>query len=185
MKTIIGIRKSLGKQAKDNRFRILLTDNATKETIRKRILKELKKEPYGNYEDTDEPIYDFYVIDETGKKKLYNSLNILNQDIAIIDDTTIINIKKEGNYRYFINFVSGLNESLPQESSVKQLKDLRRKTKSVTIDDKVPDAKMKLPNRYYLRNPIDTGVESFQDYLKSNKKKNKKIKTYKEHKNFK
>lgn len=49
--------------------------------------------------------------------------------------------------------------SLPQESTVKQLKKIRRKTKSVTIDDEI--------NKN--GNPIDNGVESYQDFQKKNK----------------
>jgi hypothetical protein len=61
--------------------------------------------------------------------------------------------------------------ALPQESTVKQLKKIRKKTKSVTIDDKVADMSKKGHNLQYYRNPIDTGIESYQDFQRKNKKK--------------
>jgi len=73
--------------------------------------------------------------------------------------------------------------ALPQESTVKQLEKIRKKTKSVTIDDKVASMSKKGANLQYYRNPIDTGVESYQDYQRKNKKKFK-IKDFKKYKPY-
>lgn len=68
-----------------------------------------------------------------------------------------------------------VNESLPRESSVKQLKRLRKLTRGTDIGDKISDMNKQGANIHYIQNPIDTGVESIEDYWKSNRnKKNKK-----------
>jgi hypothetical protein len=46
------------------------------------------------------------------------------------------------------------------------------------IGDKITDSEKKVANVYFFRNPIETGIESYQDYEKANRKKfrlNKKI----------
>jgi hypothetical protein len=60
--------------------------------------------------------------------------------------------------------------SLPQQSTVNQLKKIRKKTKSITIDDRVSKMSRKNSNLQYIGNPIDR-VESYQDFQRKNKKK--------------
>ena len=69
--------------------------------------------------------------------------------------------------KHLLTFVE-LNESLPQESTVKQLERIRKETKSVTIDDKISDMSKQGANIQYIHNPVDTGVESIQDYWDHN-----------------
>jgi uncharacterized membrane protein YheB (UPF0754 family) len=59
--------------------------------------------------------------------------------------------------------------ALPRESSVKQLEELRRKTKKVTIDDKISDMNKQGANIQYIHNPVDTGIESYEDYQRNAK----------------
>jgi hypothetical protein len=73
--------------------------------------------------------------------------------------------------------------ALPQESTVKQLEKIRKKTKKVTIDDKVASMSKKGANLQYYRNPIDTGIESYQDFERNNRKKFK-IKDFKKYKTY-
>lgn len=73
--------------------------------------------------------------------------------------------------------------ALPQESTVKQLEKIRKKTKKVTIDDKVASMSKKGANLQYYRNPIDTGIESYQDFERNNRKKFK-IKDFKKYKAY-
>lgn len=56
--------------------------------------------------------------------------------------------------------------ALPQESSVAQLKKLRKISKKTDIGDKT---KEEGANLYSHKNAIDSGIESYQDYMKSNK----------------
>jgi hypothetical protein len=61
-------------------------------------------------------------------------------------------------------------ESLPRQQTVDQLKKLRKLTKGVDIGDRISDMNKQGANIQYIQNPIDTGVESYEDYQKHNKK---------------
>ena len=68
--------------------------------------------------------------------------------------------------------------ALPRESTVKQLKKLRKLSKGTDIGDKISDMNKQGANIQYIQNPIDIGIESYEDYMKSNRK----IKRFKDHK---
>ena len=61
-------------------------------------------------------------------------------------------------------------ESLPQSKTVDQLKMVRRLSKGIDIGDRIPDMNKQGANIHYIQNPIDSGIESYQDYEKHNKK---------------
>jgi hypothetical protein len=61
-------------------------------------------------------------------------------------------------------------ESLPRQQTVDQLKKLRKLTKGIDIGDRISDMNKQGANIQYIQNPIDTGVESYEDYQKHNKK---------------
>ncbi len=63
-----------------------------------------------------------------------------------------------------------LNESLPREQTVKQWEKIRKLTKGVDIGDRISDMNKQGANIQYIQNPIDTGIESYEDYEKHNKK---------------
>lgn len=68
-----------------------------------------------------------------------------------------------------------INENLPQERTVKQLKYIKSimdKEIGGDIDDKIKDEKG--ANLYWHHNPIRTGIESYQDWVKNNREKIKK-----------
>ena len=65
-----------------------------------------------------------------------------------------------------------INENLPQERTVKQLKWIKSimdKEIGGDIDDKTEDEKG--ANLYWHRNPIRTGIESYQDWVRKNRKR--------------
>jgi hypothetical protein len=67
-----------------------------------------------------------------------------------------------------------LNESLPQKNTVDQLKKIKKtmnKEIGGDIGDKISDMNKQGANIMYIQNPIDTGIQSYQDYEKSNKNK--------------
>lgn len=65
-----------------------------------------------------------------------------------------------------LNFYEySLNESLPREESVKQLKKIVKMTKKTDIGNKLEKSK----NIGNVKNPIDD-VESYEDFIKSQKK---------------
>jgi len=57
--------------------------------------------------------------------------------------------------------------ALPRQSTVDQLNKIRKATKSTTIDGRVP--KMKGANLGYEGNVVDKGIESYEDFQKTNK----------------
>ncbi len=70
-----------------------------------------------------------------------------------------------------VNPAAGMvDESLPRERSVKQLKKLRKLTRGTDIGDRISDMNKQGANIQYIQNPIDTGVESYEDFEKHNKK---------------
>jgi hypothetical protein len=69
-----------------------------------------------------------------------------------------------------LTFIDYVNESLPRQHSVDQFKKLRKITKGIDIADRIPDLKKQGANIHYSRNVIDTGIESYEDYEKANKK---------------
>ena len=76
-----------------------------------------------------------------------------------------------------------VKESLPQQTTVDQLKRIKKtidKEIGGDIGDKISDMNKQGANIMYIQNPIESGIQSYQDYQKSNRKKfrlkNKKIK---------
>ena len=61
-------------------------------------------------------------------------------------------------------------ESLPRDKSVEQLKMVRRLSKGTDIGDRVTDLMKQGANIHYNRNVIDSGIESYEDFEKKNKK---------------
>lgn len=61
-----------------------------------------------------------------------------------------------------------LNENLPRQSTVNQLKKLRKITKGVDIGDRISDMNKQGANIHYISNPVDTGVESIEHFWKQN-----------------
>jgi len=63
-------------------------------------------------------------------------------------------------------FADFVNESLPQAKSIEQLEKVRKLSKSTDIGDKTKEEGANLLQQ---TNPIDTGVETYQDYMFNNK----------------
>jgi len=61
-----------------------------------------------------------------------------------------------------------LNENLPRQSTVNQLKKLRKLTKGIDIGDRISDMNKQGANIHYISNPVDTGIESIEQYWKHN-----------------
>ena len=65
-----------------------------------------------------------------------------------------------------------ITESLPQQKSVDQLKMVRKLSKGTDIGDKIHPTGA---NLYFDTNVIDTGIESYQDYMSHNLSDHDKI----------
>lgn len=69
--------------------------------------------------------------------------------------------------KYLLSYQQ-LNENLPRQSTVDQLKKLRKLTKGTDIGDKISNMNKQGANIQYIHNPIDTGVESIEHYWQHN-----------------
>jgi hypothetical protein len=63
-----------------------------------------------------------------------------------------------------------VNESLPRQHTVDQWNKLRKMTKGVDIGDRISDLNKQGANIQYYQNAVDTGIESYEDFEKNNKK---------------
>lgn len=66
-------------------------------------------------------------------------------------------------------FMDEVNESLIRQHTLDQLKKLRKLTKGTDIGDRISDMNKEGSNIQYIQNPIDTGIESYEDFEKKNK----------------
>jgi len=91
--------------------------------------------------------------------------------ISITEDTWMFRNDADvvESMKYLKRF-SEINESLPRQHTVDQLKRLRKLTKGTDIGDRISDMNKEGANIQYIQNPIDTGIESYEDYEKANKK---------------
>lgn len=64
-------------------------------------------------------------------------------------------------------------ESLPRENSVKQLERIMKLSSKTDIGNRISDMNKEGANIEYIQNPIDNGIESFEDYEKNKKVKHK------------
>lgn len=125
-----------------------------------------------------------FVIDDNGSKYVktfgvdFIESELVGQTLPIIDDRVKAKFNEDGT----IEVVEGLIESkimrfddfnegaLPREETVRQLKKLRKLTKSTDIGGRVPNLKNQGANVHFDRNPVDVDVESYEDFEKHNKK---------------
>jgi len=70
--------------------------------------------------------------------------------------------------KHLMNFEE-LNESLPRNKSVEQMKMVRKLSKGTDIGDRISDMNDEGANLHYMYNAIDKGIESHEDYEKNNR----------------
>ena len=63
-----------------------------------------------------------------------------------------------------------VNESLPRKSTVDQLKRVMKQSSRTDIGNRISDLNKQGANIQYMQNPIETGIESYEDFEKHNKK---------------
>lgn len=59
--------------------------------------------------------------------------------------------------------------ALPRKRTVDQWKKLRKLTKGTDIGDRISDMNKQGANIHYIHNPVDTGIESYEDYMQEAK----------------
>jgi hypothetical protein len=113
-----------------------------------------------------------FVIDDGGIKTIKefgpDNINeeLVGKTIPIVDDHYYAQFNEDGT----IDVVTGTNESLPRQHTVDQLKRLRKMTRGTDIGDRISDMNKQGSNIQYIQNPIDSGIESYEDFVKNNKK---------------
>lgn len=173
MKNIISIRLKSDDPLRREQF-IRGSDG----TVQTKIVNIINKNPCGNYD---------FLIEEDGSKNIKNVSDLLGEVINIVDENYIAEFTEDDDGNSLILISQPIDEeALPQQHTVDQLKMVRRISKSTDIGDKISDLNKQGANIQYLRNPIDTGIESTQDYERSNKKfqPNWNLKRLKHYKTF-
>jgi hypothetical protein len=125
-----------------------------------------------------------FVVEENRNKKIITfgvdhiDEQLVGKTLPIINDRVKVKFNEDGT----LQIIEGVTESkimrfddfnegaLPREETVKQLKKLRKLTKSTDIGDRVPNMKKQGANIHFMHNPVDTGIESYEDFEKHNKK---------------
>ena len=113
-----------------------------------------------------------FVIDNDGVKtvKEFGPENIneelVGQSISICDSPWLAQFNEDGT----VDVVTETNESLPRQQSVDQLKKVMKISAKTDIGNRISDMNKQGANIQYMQNPIDTGIESYEDYQKHNKK---------------
>ena len=62
------------------------------------------------------------------------------------------------------------NEALPRQQTVDQLKRVMKQSAKTDIGNRISDMNKQGANIQYIENPIDTGIESYEDNERHNKK---------------
>ena len=126
-------------------------------TVRTKIINLIERNPGAEF--------DFYV-DEDGSKSIKYAGDLVGEIVNIVDDKCIAEFEEneEGIIEISFSFFEG---ALPRESTVKQLKELRKKTKGTDIGDKISDMSKQGANIAYIRNPIDPDYRDWETDRKS------------------
>lgn len=152
MKKIISIRIPPEDESKRGEF-VRGADG----TVKNKIINIINKDNTENY--------DFLIIDDEGSKCIKSAADLSGEVINIIDDTCIAYFSGEDDIEILIsNF-----ESLVQKHTLDQLKMVRSASKSTDIGDRISDMNKQGANIQYIQNPIDSGIETQQDFEDNNK----------------
>jgi len=118
-------------------------------------------------------IFDF-VVDDAGIKSVKSfgpdniNPDLVGQEIPIVDESSYAKFNDDGTIE--VTFGPEANEgALPRQSTVDQLKKIRKISKRTDIGDRVSDMNKQGANIQYIQNPIDSGIESYEDFEKKNK----------------
>lgn len=171
MKTIISARLTAKEGEPLNQF-----FRGANNTVKNKIIALIEKNPGAEFD---------FLVDEDGSKSIMFASDLVGEVINIVDDTCIAEFEEGEDDTIEISF-SLFEGALPRKETIEQLKKLRKATKGIDIGDKISDMSKQGANISYIRNPVDTGVESIEDYWKSNTKfkpnKNLNIKKFKDFK---
>ena len=125
----------------------------------------------GLIEKNKDDEFHFVVDNEEGVKtvKEFGPENIneelVGKTVIICDGPWMAQFNEDGT----IDVVTGTNESLPRQQTVDQLKRVMKLSAKTDIGNRVSDMNKQGANIQYIQNPIDSGIESYEDFEKKNK----------------
>ncbi len=154
MKSIISIRVKSEDPTKREQF-----IRGSAGTVQTKIINIINNNPTINYD---------FLIDEDGEKYVQTAVQLIGEVVNIVDEKCIAEFIEDDEEDVMI--LLSEFESLAQQHTVDQLKMVRKLSKGTDIGDRISDMNKQGANIQYISNPIDTGVESIQDYERSNKK---------------
>jgi hypothetical protein len=115
-----------------------------------------------------------FVIDEDGVKTVKpfgpEDINeeLVGKTIEIDNSPWLVQFNEDGTIDVVLSKLT--NESLPREQSVDQLKKVMKQSAKTDIGNRISDMNKQGANIQYIQNPIDSGIESYEDFEKKNKK---------------
>jgi len=154
MKSIISIRVKSEDPTKREQF-----IRGSAGTVQTKIINIINNNPNVNYD---------FLIDEDGEKYIQTAVQLIGEVVNIVDEKCLAEFIEDDEEDVMI--LLSEFESLAQQHTVDQLKMVRKMSKGTDIGDRISDMNKQGANIQYISNPIDTGVESIQDYERSNKK---------------
>jgi hypothetical protein len=132
-------------------------------SVSSKIKSLIEKNPEDNFH---------FVVDDNGVKTVkefgLDNINpeLVGKNIPIIEETYFAQFNEDGT----ISIVVGTNESLPRQHTVDQLKRVMKQSARTDIGNRISDMNKQGANIQYIQNPIETGIESYEDFEKHNKK---------------
>ena len=94
-----------------------------------------------------------------------NITDLAGESIPIVDNSVVAVFNEDGT----IDILTPTNEGLPRQRSVDQLKRVMKMSAKTDIGNRISDMNKQGANIQYIQNPIDTGIESYEDFEKKNK----------------
>lgn len=155
MRKIISVRKAAGPGEPPGPF-----FRGSDRTVRTKVVNLLERNPGSEFD---------FLVDDDGQKSVMSAGQLLGEVVNVVDDTCLAEFVEDEKGEIVVN-ISLFEGALPREGTVRQLKELRRKTRGIDIGDRISDMSKQGANISYTRNPIDTGIQSMEDYWRSNKK---------------
>ncbi len=154
MKSIISIRVKSEDPTKREQF-----IRGSAGTVQTKIINIINNNPNVNYD---------FLIDEDGEKYIQTAVQLIGEVVNIVDEKCLAEFIEDDEEDVMI--LLSEFESLAQQHTVDQLKMVRKMSKGTDIGDRISDMNKQGANIQYISNPIDTGVESYEDFEKHNKK---------------
>lgn len=114
-----------------------------------------------------------FVMEENGRRSIKsfgpNNLTkeLIDQEVQILDSRSYAKFNKDGS----IDVINIRNEgALPRESTLKQMRRIRKASRRTDIGDRISDMGKEGSNIGWISNPLDKGIESYEDSERRNKK---------------